>query len=117
MRLSYFEIAQTLLSNEQIKVERSCPGIETCILEKAYKQLSDDRFYHQIDQDVTQHKEVTNGTGQAISTCELPPQAKHLTVEHPRNSTCSLIQVGNSGRPLVSACSCPNSNVSTYLNR
>ena len=63
-------------------------------LEEACKQLCDDRFSHQIDQDATQaqHKEVTNVIGQAISTCELPPRAKHLTVENPRprNSTCSL---------------------------
>ena len=46
-------------------------------LEEACKQLCDDRFSHQIDQDATQaqHKEVTNVIGQAISTCELLPQA------------------------------------------
>ena len=87
-------------------------------LEEAYKQLSDDRFYHQIDQYMTkrQHKEVTNVIGQAVRTCELPPHAKHLTVENPRNSKFYMIpkihRVGNPGRPIVSACNCPTSNIS-----
>ena len=91
-------------------------------LEEAYKQLSDDRFYHQIDHDATyvQHKEVANAIGQAISTCELPPQAKHLTVEHPRTSKFYMLpkihKAGNPGRPIVSACNCPTSNISAYLD-
>ena len=91
-------------------------------LEGAYKQLSDDRFYHQIDQDVTrvQHKEVPNVIGQAISTCELPPQAKHLTVEHPRTSKFYMFpkihKVGNPGRPIVSACNCLTSYISVYID-
>ena len=91
-------------------------------LEEAYKQLSDDPFYHQIDQDATQaqHKDFTNVIGQAISTCELPPQAKHLTVENPRTSKFYMLpkirKVGNPGRPIVSACNCPTSNISAYLD-
>ena len=91
-------------------------------LEEAHKQLSDDRFYHQIDQDAThvQHKEVANAIGQAISTCKLPPQAKHLTVEHPRTSKFYMLpkirKAGNPGRLIVSACNCPTSNISAYLD-
>ena len=67
-----------------------------------------------------QHKEVANAIGQAISTCELPPQAKHLTVEHPRTSKFYMLpkihKAGNPGRPIVSACNCPSSNISAYLD-
>ena len=87
-------------------------------IEEAYKQLSDDRFYYQIDQDAIQAQH--NVIGQAISTCELPPQAKNLTVENPRTSKFYMLpkihKVGNPGRPIVSACNCPTSNISAYLD-
>ena len=51
-------------------------------------------------------KEVANAIGQAISTCELPPLAKHLIVEHPKTSKFYMLpkthKVGNPGRPIVS---------------
>ena len=43
-----------------------------------------------------------------------------LTVENPRTSTFYMLpkihKVGNSGCPIVSACSCPTSNISAYLD-
>jgi len=109
----------TFLSKQRIKVGRSLSGIETCIWRRhtnsweAYKQPSDDLFYQQIDQGATQiqHKEVAIAIVQAIGTRELPPQTKHLTVEHPRTSKFYMLpkihKVGNPGRPIVSGCNYP----------
>ncbi|KAL9952017.1 hypothetical protein ACROYT_G039216 [Oculina patagonica] len=90
--------------------------------EEAMKQLSDERFYQQIDQEIVeaQHKEVTSTISHAISTCDLPPKAKNLNVDHPRTSKFYMLpkihKAGNPGRPIVSACSCPTSNISAYLD-
>ena len=57
-------------------------------LEEATKQLSDTQFYQQIDRDVTKihQKEITSVVTQAITTGDLPPEARNLTFDHPRTS-------------------------------
>ena len=90
-------------------------------LEEATKQLSDTHFYQQIDRDVTEthQKEITSVVTQAITTSDLPPEARNLTVDHPRTSKFYMLpkihKPGNPGRPIVSACNCPTSNISAYL--
>ena len=50
----------------------------------------------------------------------LPPKAKNLTVDQPRTSKFYMLpkihKPGNPGRPIVSACNCPTSNISAYLD-
>ena len=91
-------------------------------LEEATKQLSDTHFYQQIDRDVTEtyQKEITSVVTQAITTGDLPPEARNLIVDHPRTSKFYMLpkihKPGNPGRPIVSACNCPTSNISAYLD-
>ena len=57
---------------------------------------------------------------QAITSGDLPTEAKTLSVDHPRTSKFYMLpkihKPGNPGRPLVSACNCPTSNISAYLD-
>ena len=55
-------------------------------LQETTKQLSDTHFYHQIDRDVTERhqREISSVVTQATTTGDLPPKAKHLTVDQPR---------------------------------
>ena len=78
-------------------------------LEEATKQLSDTHFYQQIDRDVTEthQKEIASAVTQAITTGDLPPEARNLTVDHPRTSKFYMLpkihKPGDPGRPIVSA--------------
>ena len=87
-------------------------------LEEAKKQLSYTQFYQQIDRDVTEthQKEITSVVTQAITTGDLPPEARNLTVDHPSTSKFYMLpkihKSGNPGGPIVSACNCPTSNIS-----
>ena len=57
---------------------------------------------------------------QAITTGDLPPEAINLTVDHPRTSKFYMLpkihEPSNPGRLIVSACNCPTSNISAYLD-
>ena len=91
-------------------------------LEEATKQLFDTHFYHQIDRVVTEthQREISSIVTQAIITGDLPAKAKNLTVDQPRTSKFYMLpkihKPGNPGRPIVSACNCPTSNISAYLD-
>ena len=91
-------------------------------LEEATKQLSDTHFYHQTDRVVTEthQREISSVVTQAIITGDLPSKAKNLTVDQPRTSKFYMLpkihKPGNPGRPIVSACNCPTSNISAYLD-
>lgn len=91
-------------------------------LEEATKQLSDTHFYQQIGRDVTEthQKEIFSVVTQAIATGDLPPKMKNLNVDHPRTSIFYMLlkiqKPGNHGRPIVSACNRPTSNISAYLD-
>ena len=56
----------------------------------------------------------------AITTGDLPPEARNLAVDHPRTSKFYMLpkihKSGNPGRLIVSACNCPTSNISAYLD-
>ena len=83
MRLNHSGIAVTLSLSQRIRESGGSLG-SRLYLREASKQLSDERFYQQIEHDATemQHKEVITAVSRAISTFELPPKAKTLTVEH-----------------------------------
>ena len=50
----------------------------------------------------------------------MPIEAKNLSVHHPRTSKFYVLpkihKPGTPGRPIVSACNCPTSNISAYLD-
>ena len=86
------------------------------------KQLSDTHFYQRIDRDVTEthQKEITSVVTQAITTGDLLRKAKNLIVDHPRTSKFYMLpkihKPRNPGRPIVTACNRPTSNISAYLD-
>ena len=90
--------------------------------QEALKQLGEDRFYKPIDSDPTNNlqEEIKSHVDHTISTCELPPSPKDLSVDEPRMSKFYLLRKihkpGNPDRPIVSACNCPTSNISAYLD-
>ena len=57
---------------------------------------------------------------QATTTGDLPPKAKYLIFDQPRTLKFYMLpkihKPDNPGRPIVSACNCPTSNISAYLD-
>lgn len=90
--------------------------------QEANRQLSDNRFYQRLDSDPVQadQKIIRDTIKNMISTCELPPTAKHLVVTTPRTSRFYMLpkihKPNNPGRPIVSACCCPTENIASYLD-
>ena len=90
---------------------------------EANRQLADKRFYKKIPSDATQssQQEVKTFITTAIKNNQLPPSATNLIVEHPHTSKFYLLpkthKPDNSGRSIVSACSCPNELLAVYLDQ
>ena len=69
-------------------------GCGSCLVTASYKeetlnQLGEGRFYKRVDSDPTnnlQEEIKSYNVEQAISTCEIPPSAKDLSVNEPRTS-------------------------------
>ena len=91
-------------------------------IQEANRQLSDNRFYQRLDADPIQQdqKIVKNTIKDMITSCELPPTAKHLVVTTPHTSRFYMLpkihKPNNPGRPIVSACCCPTEKISAYLD-
>ena len=94
-------------------------------IEEPYKQL-DNPTNHQklkfLKKNLTlsmDHREISTTVRDLVSTDALPMTAKLLIKHHPKLPTFYLLpkihKFNNPGRPIVSACSCPE-HISEYLD-
>ena len=85
-------------------------------------QLADTTFYEKVSHDLTsENNEIVKKTIEdKIEQGRLPSSAMNLIVDEPRCSKFYALpkihKVGNPGRPIVSACSCPTELISKYLD-
>ena len=90
---------------------------------KALRHLADTSFYAKIPRDLTSknQKLVKDTIQNLIVNQELPDTATNLIINTPRTSCIYFLpkihKPNNPGRPIVSACSCPNELISSYLDR
>jgi hypothetical protein len=86
------------------------------------KQLSDTTFYAQQRKSTVKEDNalVRKTIKEAIRENNLPPEASRAIVQEPRESRFYLLpkihKVNNPGRPIVSACSCPTTLISQFLD-
>ena len=91
-------------------------------IEEAHRQLSDSTFYKKVDEDrtVINNEIVSQVISDEITNTRLPPSAVSLIEKSPRCSVFYLLpkihKLNNPGRPVVSACSCPTSIISAFVD-
>lgn len=91
-------------------------------LQEALRQLTNGQFYEEVPDDLTEanQKRVQDVLQKEIKESRLPQSATNLLIQHPRCSKFYLLpkihKLGNPGRPIVSACSCPTEQISKYLD-
>ena len=90
---------------------------------EALRQLFDTSFYAKIQKDLTStnQKLVKDTIQNLIVNQELPDTATNLIINTTRTSCIYFLpkihKPNNSGRPIVSACSCPTELISSHLDR
>ena len=90
---------------------------------EALRQLSDTSFYAKVDKDLTStNQQIVKSTiNDLIVKQELPASATNLVITTPRTSCIYFLpkihKPNNSGRPIVTACSCPTELISSYLDK
>ena len=78
--------------------------------------------YKKLDKDPTKslNNQIINTVNEEINSNNLPPNAYKLYSQHPRTSLFYMLpkihKANNPGRPIVSAVSCPTSQIATYLD-
>ena len=93
-----------------------------CYVSEGDFQLSDSNFYNKLKSNNTKvnQKTIKNFIKTSIDNQDLPEEARKLVVTQPRTSRFYLLpkihKVGNPGRPIVSACSCPTEHISSFLH-
>ena len=91
-------------------------------LDETRKQLSDERFYEKLGSNLINddQQQVKSTIVETINNNELPSSATNLVVTTPRTSSFYLLpkihKPGNSGQPIVSACSCSAENIAAFLD-
>lgn len=91
-------------------------------IQEAMRQLADQTNYRRIKDDPTQlyQQEVQSTIEQFCASGTLEKEAFRLLVDKPRCSRFYLLpkihKLGNPGRPIVSACSCPTMHISAYVD-
>ena len=94
---------------------------QTYMFEGEY-QLANPNFYKQLKTNNTKnnHQKVKQVIKEAVEEELLPQEAMHLIVRQARTSCFYMLpkihKLGNPGRPIVSACSCPTENISSFLH-
>lgn len=93
-----------------------------CYVSEGDFQLSDTKFYTKLRINNTKEnqKTVKRIIQTSIDNEELPEEAYKLVVSQPRTSRFYMLpkihKLGNPGRPIVSACSCPTEHISSFLH-
>ena len=91
--------------------------------QEAIGQLLDPTFYTKVNEDLSSanQKIVKDTTQELIPKQQLPVTAQNLIITTPRTSCTyfkpSIHKPNTSGRPNVSACSCPTEFISSYLDK
>lgn len=95
----------------------SCP----LYIQEASRQLSGYRFYERLSADPLQEyqQKEKSTVNEMITTCALPPSAKHLVFTTPCTCCFYLLpkihKPNNPDQTIVPACSCPTEHISAYL--
>ena len=90
-------------------------------IQEGYSQLLTNSYQH-LDKDRTKafYKTIINAVKEEINNNNLPSNASHLYIQHPRTSVFYMLpkihKPSNPGRPIVSAVSCPTSQIAMYLD-
>ena len=90
-------------------------------IEEAYKQLDNPHNYQKLKRTTLSldQRDISKTVRELIPTDALPITAKMLIKHHPKLPTFYLLskihKFNNPGRPIVSACSCPE-HISEYLD-
>ena len=85
-------------------------------------QLANPTFYSKLKTNNTKknHQQIKEFIKTSVENNDLPDNAKNLIVSQPRTSRFYMLpkihKLGNPGRPIVSACSCPTENISSFLH-